>query len=53
VSGNLVTVGDYLVGDEQPLLFILGPASWNPKTSSCVSPIGWLNLGIVCTADCF
>jgi 2-dehydro-3-deoxyphosphooctonate aldolase (KDO 8-P synthase) len=25
VSGNLVTVGDYLVGDEQPLLFILGP----------------------------
>lgn len=25
MSGNLVTVGDYLVGDEQPLLFILGP----------------------------
>ncbi len=25
MSGNLVTVGDYLVGDGQPLLFILGP----------------------------
>jgi len=25
VSGNLVTIGDYKVGDGQPLLFILGP----------------------------
>ncbi|MCA9010396.1 MAG: 3-deoxy-8-phosphooctulonate synthase [Planctomycetaceae bacterium] len=25
MAGNLVTVGDYLVGDGQPLLFILGP----------------------------
>lgn len=25
VSGNLVTIGDYQVGDGQPLLFILGP----------------------------
>ena len=25
MSGNLATVGDYLVGDKQPLLFILGP----------------------------
>ena len=25
MSGNLVTIGDYKVGDRQPLLFILGP----------------------------
>ena len=32
MSGNLVTIGDYKVGDGQPLLFILGPCVMESET---------------------
>lgn len=32
VNGNLVKVGDYQVGDKQPLLFILGPCVMESET---------------------